>query len=536
MLEANEIIRTVLHSTDAEKVFTYPGSPPEKLYVEIEEQGIELVQTVREQHLLHLAQTRYYKELENGNEEIPVVVVSGEMGEAMMSQPLLAGSISAPILILVAEPVFPHKGNALNIAHQSSRSKTQEKIDNQKALAYHDNVKERILLREDTDTEKIGELVQKIKQEQDVGIIHIPKYAYQKTDESVKKCMMPEPEKIGLEEVKEDLNNASKPVFVVGRGCKHVDTRQKIKEAARNNGAVITTTWQMDSYFEDNYAGTIGLAGTPSANEAVFQSDNIIALGTSLQNLLTSFDPETIERIKQKTTQVEVNPRRRSMFASKWAETKVDQVIKAISSLEGEKWFEERYGNEELINYIPEPVKVLGETIREEYPNKVVNLGVGNSTIWIPHVLGPEIRKETSRTGSMGELAAGINREEEPLLVLGDGELEMDISLITEAQYQDTAATIIVVNNRRLGLVIERQEKSQGEKITPKKNPINYESLGSAFKGVESHTPRGKKEIRNTLRDCIGSGRIDIVEIKVEEKMSESIADLKGLPRLKNPD
>ncbi|MFB6180490.1 MAG: hypothetical protein ABEJ93_01305 [Candidatus Nanohalobium sp.] len=53
-------VESVLGLTDAEKIFAYPGTSAEEFYLEVEErEGVELVQGVREQHLLHMAQTRY---------------------------------------------------------------------------------------------------------------------------------------------------------------------------------------------------------------------------------------------------------------------------------------------------------------------------------------------------------------------------------------------------------------------------------------------------------------------------------------------
>jgi thiamine pyrophosphate-dependent acetolactate synthase large subunit-like protein len=532
MADSETIVGTILDKTGTGKVFTYPGSPPAKLYREVQESSAELVQGVREQHLLHMAQTRYYRKLEEGEPEIPVVIVSGEMGEAMVSQPLIAGSISAPILLVVAEPRFGHEGNAQNIAHQSSRAKTPEKVEDD-VLANHDNVVDRTLLCNCSETGVIEEMIEKIEKEKDVGVLHVPVYSHSDVDESFVDCMKPETETIEADQLEEEFEDSLKSAFIVGRGCKESETRQKVAEAADQMGAVITTTWQMDGYFEDNFAGSVGICGVPAANEAVMQADKVLAIGTSLQNLLTSFNPEIINEFKSKTVQIDPNPRRKCLFAEKWVQTEAQNALEALENVEGDHWFEfDGYGLDRLREEIPENIRAIGQVVREEYSEKVVNMGVGNSVVWLPHVLGPGVRKETSRIGSMGESVAGLNREDNPLIVLGDGELEMDLSLITEAQYVDNGATIVVVNNQRLGLVTERQENSFGEILTPKQNPIDYKNLADGFNGVEGHTPVTAEDVRKTLRYCLESDQIDIVEVKVEERMSQEIWKPGDLPRL----
>jgi len=517
----SELVDLIINQANPSKVFTYPGSPPRYLYKNFLENDIEINQVVREQHLLHLAQTRYYRLKENGQDEIPVVIVSGEMGEAMMFQPLLSGSITCPVLILVAEAEFEHIDNSINIAHQTDRGKTPEKLGEKEDLLHaHENIVNRKLINKDEDLDNVQEWIREAREQKGALILHVPTYTEEDLGDELNEVLQHKPRTTKLEETKKEWRNSEKRMFIVGRGMRNPEYVKKIEKAAENSGAVIATTMQMEGYFDTNYVGRIGIMGTPSANKAFKKSEKVLALGTSIHNVLTSFKPSIIEDFQQKVVQVELNPERRSIFAEKWLETDFNELIDFLTEVNGENWFEESYNNELLFEHIPENVLKLGEIISKNYSNKVVNLGVGNSTLWLPYALGPEVKKETSRSGSMGEVIAGLNREDKPIIVMGDGEFEMDLSVITEAQYQDTQAKIFVINNERLGLVTERQEKEFGERLTPKINPIDYEKIAEPFENVESYSFQNPSELEKEFEQIISTDKISIIELKAEKKLN----------------
>jgi hypothetical protein len=212
---------------------------------------------------------------------------------------------------------------------------------------------------------------------------------------------------------------AEKPLLLVGRGAKHPSRRNTIETIASQSGAVITSTWQMDGYFSENYAGCIGICGTPSANEAFFQSDLLIAIGTSVNMFITSKGPETIAEFKYKTIQVDESNLRDSYFVDSWAEPGIEETLQALAEKQADPWFEHTtYGMEQLRQYVPAKMRAVADVLRTDYPGKTVTLGAGNAVVWLPAALGPEIKKESSRVGSMGEMVAGLNRESNPILAL----------------------------------------------------------------------------------------------------------------------
>lgn len=533
MSVTGSVVGEILNLTQARRVFTYPGSPPRYVYEAVEDAGKEIVTGVREQHLLHLAQTDYFRDLEKGEERIPVVVVSADLGEAMLSQPLLAGSVSCPCIIVVAEEKFPHVDNSANIAHQTDRATTHQNVSNNEVIQRHENVGERVLIEGKRDLEKIEHVVETVRENKDVGVIHLPLYAEEGEGAEFEDVGDDPPSLLPVSQFKSRWETTEQPLIIVGRGIRCPETRNRISTIAKTGGIPIATTLQMDGYFETNHIGRIGTVGTPSANEALYQADLVVTLGSSMNNLLTSYDPEAIETFRSKTVQVEENPRRRSVFVDAWLAGEVDDVLKVMERRRADPWFDIEYDTNGKRDSVPEPVEALADSICARRPDSVVTLGVGNAMIWMTYALGPDMRKEVSRSGSMGEVVSGLLWGESPVLVLGDGEFEMDLSLITEAQHQDTAPIICVVNNSRLGLVAERQEAEFGEQITEKvQDPISYEELGNCFDGVESFTATTSAEVKQAFARTVSSDDVSIIEIKVTEQLSDEIFDITELPRV----
>ncbi len=528
------IMEEIRAETGCSTVFTYPGTPGQYAYEYVlDHEDMELRQAVREQHLLHLAQTHYYRTLEEGDPEIPVVIVSGDMGEGMASQPLIAGSLSAPMLIIVAEPMLEHNGNALNTFYQTDRGSTPEKLDDDSVLHEHDNVEDRMLFRDMDQLDDLTSMINRLWETHGIGILHLPAYAHQEPAPETEDVTDWTPDTLTADELQDRWESAERPLLYVGRGVKHPDVRDRIQELAEQTGAVITSSWHMDGYFDDNYAGCIGICGTPSANEAFFQSDLVVALGTSINITQTSTDPATIAAFQDKVVQVEESTLRDSTFVNAWAQTDIDTALDTLAGRTGDCWTDiDDYGLDRLDRYVPDRMQAAGELIRDEYDDRMITLGVGNAMVWLPAVIGPDVRKDTSRSVSMGEIAAGLNWEDNPIIFVGDGEFEMDLSILLEARHQDADATFIVTWNKRLGLVTERQEQKVGEVLTPKQNYVDYNSIGTGINGVQSHVPETPDAVKATLRDCIDNDRVDIVAIPIEETLSSDLFSLDTLPRM----
>jgi len=100
----------------------------------------------------------------------------------------------------------------------------------------------------------------------------------------------PEPEMVVLEEAKEILLKAKKPLIISGGGVHYSLATDELADfAAKHNIPVVETIAGRASMLQDNplNAGPIGVTGSDSANHMANESDVVLAIGTRLQDFTT---------------------------------------------------------------------------------------------------------------------------------------------------------------------------------------------------------------------------------------------------------
>lgn len=111
--------------------------------------------------------------------------------------------------------------------------------------------------------------------------------------------------------------------------------------------------------------------------------------------------------------------------------------------------------------------------------------------------------------------------------------MTVDLSLLLEAVYQESGATIFVLNNGRLGMVTEKQEAEFGDVLTPKRCPVDYDALGDAIDGLQSFAVSGTGSLGSTVRDAVSYDGTAVVEVPIEQRLSPDLFDLERLPRVR---
>ncbi|MFH0257910.1 3D-(3,5/4)-trihydroxycyclohexane-1,2-dione acylhydrolase (decyclizing) [Vibrio rumoiensis] len=109
-------------------------------------------------------------------------------------------------------------------------------------------------------------------------------------EEKCHRIRRPEPEMVVLEEAKEILIKAKKPLIISGGGVHYsLATDELAAFAAKHNIPVVETIAGRASMLQDNLlnAGPIGVTGSNSANHMANEADVVLAIGTRLQDFTT---------------------------------------------------------------------------------------------------------------------------------------------------------------------------------------------------------------------------------------------------------
>ena len=106
------------------------------------------------------------------------------------------------------------------------------------------------------------------------------------------------PTEESIEDIREALNKSERPIFLVGNGLRVSQNGKGIKEIEKfcqKNAIPIVSTYLAADFFDstyENYLGVAGLKAARRANIALYNSDQIVAIGTRLATSVIGFEYE----------------------------------------------------------------------------------------------------------------------------------------------------------------------------------------------------------------------------------------------------
>jgi acetolactate synthase-1/2/3 large subunit len=363
----------------------------------------------------------------------------------------------------------------------------------------------------------------------------------------------PRPEDIGA--LKERLEQARKPLLIIGGGTWTDEARNDFTAFATENSLPVAAAFRFQGLYDsrhDNYVGDVGLGINPRLAQRVRDSDLVVAVGPRLGEATTGgytlFDipkprqslihihasVEELGRVYQ--PDLAINSGMES-FAAAVAD------IRLAPDAEREKWLGE--GREDYLRHVTpaaarpgvDLAHVVGH-LNECLPdNAIVTNGAGNYTVWVHRYY----RHRGFRTllaptsGAMGyglpaAIAAKIEHPDRTVVAFaGDGCFLMyGQELATAAQF-DVAVIVIVVNNESYGTIRMHQEKHYPGRVsaTTLKNP-SFVTFAQAF-GAHAELVEHTEDFPAAFARAVAAKRPALIELKTDREISTPAATLTDL-------
>jgi len=275
------------------------------------------------------------------------------------------------------------------------------------------------------------------------------------------------------------LNEAEKPVIIVGHGARfHME--QIVAFAERLNAPVLTT-FKGKGQISDHHplgCGVLGRSGTPIASWFMNESDTLLVIGASFSNH-TGITP------KKPTIQIDFDPLALSKFhkvdAAVWGEISVTVNLlgEEISAWDNKADRREEVAarwqiwREEKAKRLKEDrgrgvssIAILDELWRQAPEDAVITVDVGNNAYSLGRYF--ECNRQTflmsgylgsigfALPASMGAWAA-VGHERPVLAVAGDAGLCQYLAELTTIVKYGMNIKIIVLNNHELGKISKEQ-------------------------------------------------------------------------------
>ena len=360
-------------------------------------------------------------------------------------------------------------------------------------------------------------------------------------DSSFSPIIKSEMSSIGLNAVMEKLENAKKPLFIIGGSGWTNNSISSFHKFINENNIPVTTSFRRQDLFDhkdENFVGSFGTSVSPKLINSVESSDLIIVLGARLGEMTTQGYSIISPLDKSKNMihiHVDPNELNKVYNAEVCINVGVEECCKSLKDLRIENsrsWQEWRCQLRR--NYL-EDIKSLKsrnfnnlsrifEIVEKKLPdNSIVTLDAGNNAAWPQRFLsyGRYRRQIATTCGSMGyAIPAAVSSsllspEKTVLCCVGDGGFMMSSQEISTAVHYGTKIIILLINNSSYGTIRMHQERDYpGRKIaTDLKNP-DFVKLCKAM-GAIAYRVNGLAEFSSIFSKALKSKKVNVIEIPI---------------------
>ena len=323
--------------------------------------------------------------------------------------------------------------------------------------------------------------------------VHIDKLFLDKKEDDIKNVL--------LDEVIFSLNNAKKPLVLVGAGAQ--EEYKIIREFLEKlKIPTISSLRGLGVINGDLFHGWIGHTGTPWANSILFEADTVLVLGSRLDVRQTGSETKFLDSKKIIHIDVDkeelVNCRiKNTIKINTSIKSFIEKIDNKIEIKDISSWIEEiqefkktlklndEGKNKEGIN----PSIVL-QTINRMIKNKntFITTGVGSHQHWTARYIEFDNDKckffTSAGHGTMGyglPTAIGLqylNKDDLVICIDGDGSFQMNIQELALIKELNLKVKILLLNNDRLSLV------SQFQNITFNDDPTTGNVINPDFTAI----------------------------------------------------
>lgn len=276
----------------------------------------------------------------------------------------------------------------------------------------------------------------------------------------------------------ETLNNAKKPVFLIGGGVNISHAKSEMLQLAEITGVPVITTIMGKGAIPTThnlYVGNIGIHGSYAANTAISNCDVLFSIGTRFNDRITG----KIEQFATHATIIHVDIDSASISRNivvdipivADAKQAITALIEKAHPLDIEEWREQitEWKKQHPISMKEEgltPKKIIDE-INNTFDHAIITTDVGQNQLWATQFLELNEKKQLLTSGGLGTMGYGFpaaigakigNPTTDVVVIAGDGGMQMNIQEMATAICYELPITICILNNGYLGNVRQWQE------------------------------------------------------------------------------
>lgn len=347
-----------------------------------------------------------------------------------------------------------------------------------------------------------------------------------------------EPDEAEICRAVELLNKARRPLIYAGGGAVSADGAAALGDLARRGQIPVALSLMGQGVFPSDdplCLGMIGMHGTWAANRASQECDLLLAAGARFSDRVAGNRERFAPRAKIIHLDVDPAEFRKNVRADLTVEGDLRKTLIRLAagiSRKEKGWLEEIRSwpvpaikdPGACMGDLPQPRQVI-ETAARLTDDPIVVTDVGQHQMWTAQCFPFYRPRRFLTSGGLGTMGFGMGAaigaqtafpDKQVVLFTGDGSFHMNMNeLVTLASY-NLPVTVIVMNNRVLGMVRQWQKVFYGSRFsaTDPHRPTDYVKLAEAF-GLSGLRLERAEDTEAVLQKALSARRPVVVDCRI---------------------
>jgi acetolactate synthase I/II/III large subunit len=338
-----------------------------------------------------------------------------------------------------------------------------------------------------------------------------------------------------IKEAAKAFLKARKPVLYTGGGIIISGANEELRQLAEHTHIPVTNTLLGLGGFPSGhpqFLGMLGMHGTWYANNAVAESDLLIAVGARFDDRATGKIDEFAKHAKiihididpsciQKNIKVDIPV----VGDAKYILTKLNEEVRKLASSEHyaslyqawndqiDEWKEIHPLGYKMDEEVIKPQWVIEELSRHAAGDAIITTDVGQHQMWTAQFFKFRNPRTLLTSGGLGTMGYGFPAalgaqvafpDRSVIAVVGDGSFQMNIQELSTAVQYHLPVKVVIINNLNLGMVRQWQEFFYNKRYSAIDLTVcpDYVKLAEAY-GVKGLRASKSSEMMDVLQETL---------------------------------